>query len=30
MPKAEYDGRGSDDMQSLIISFDIVDNGQPF
>lgn len=30
MPKTEYDGRGSDNMQSLIISFDIVDNGQPF
>ena len=30
MPKTEYDVRGSDDMQSLIISIDIVDNGQPF
>jgi len=30
MPKMEYDGRRSDDMQSLIITFDIVDNGQPF
>jgi hypothetical protein len=29
MPKTEYDGCGSDDMQSLIITFDIVDNGQP-